>query len=50
MGTLRDEVETTSITGQPDIIEMWGEKIFGTDQPTKGTADLDRAGPGIAGG
>jgi hypothetical protein len=38
MGTLRDEVETTGVLGQPDIIEMWGEKIFSTDRPTKGTA------------
>jgi hypothetical protein len=38
MGTLRDEVETTGYTGQPDIVAMWGEKILGTDRPTKGAA------------
>ncbi len=35
-------------TGTPDVVELWGEKLFGTDGPTKGATDSDRARPGDA--
>jgi len=35
-------------TGMPDVVALWGEKIFGPDGPTKRTTESDRAGPGIA--
>ena len=46
-GTLHGEL-TKSYTGMPDVVALWGEKIFDTAEPTKATTDSDRAGPGIA--